>query len=97
LGSWVWDSDFGFGRETQKESRPGTASWEPSRLGLGGEADTHTNDGFWESEQRKSNAEAWTSKAAFGASTLGWYAVCSGPEYAHFLGCLLSSGDDSVF
>ena len=39
-----------FGSAT-KESRPGTASWEPSRLGLGGEADTHTNDAIAKSEQ----------------------------------------------
>ena len=47
VGSLDW------GGRPKKESRPGTASWEPSRLGLGGEADTHTNDGFDRTEQTK--------------------------------------------
>ena len=53
------------GRGRQKESRPGTASWEPSRLGLGGEADTHTNDATCEKRTGPDSTRNRRSTARF--------------------------------
>ena len=77
------------GSRRQKESRPGTASWEPSRLGLGGEADTHTNDGMAKTEQALIHTRDRWSTAR--------YEVCNDEENAALRCSLLSPDGDGVF